>query len=571
VIGDVESRGDAPGLIGAEPQASSTAGGLGKPDSQTGSVSAQRWPFWLPLGVLIVGLVVTGALAWVSYGLYTKNEKRLLSLRVRQVGSVLAEAVPGIETPLASAAALADATNGDVPKFKRFVAPYVGAAPAHPFVSVSLWRVGAPQRGPIAVVGTAPALSASPGQAQAFFSRAAHRSTVSVVGLLGQPGPRLGYGFATPESTSRFAAYGESLLPGDRRSRLQSNSAFSDLDYALYLGASERPADLLVTSLSHPPIRGRQAKTMVPFGDTVLTLVVAPRHALAGTFPQRLPWIVVIVGVILSLGAAALTVRLTQRRRGAEELAGRLEGALSENQRLYADQRNIAQTLQHALVPDELPQIRGVETSARYEPGEQGLEVGGDWYDVIPLTGRRLLVVVGDVTGRGLRAAATMASLRYAIHAYAAQGDPPAAILTKLSKLLNVSVDGQLATVLCVMVDVDPGRVTVTSAGHLPPLLISGDHAQYVESEIGLPIGIENGVYYSSTTVSAGPEATLLAFTDGLVERRGESLDRGLARLREAAAGNHAALPELLSQLVTQVRHEPSEDDTAIVGLRWIS
>jgi serine phosphatase RsbU (regulator of sigma subunit) len=570
VIGDLQSRGDTAGFVAAEPHVTGAAtANAGKPTSQTASVRSQRWPFWLPLGVLIVGLVVTGALALVSYGLYTKNEKRLLSLRVRQVGSVLAGAMPGIQTPLASAAALADATNGDVQKFKHFVAPYVGVAPAHQFVSVSLWRVGAPQDGPIAVVGTPPALSASPARARAFFARAAHRSTVSVVGFLGQPAPRLGYGFATPESTSRFAAYGESLLPSDRRSRLQSNSAFSDLDYALYLGASERPADLLVTSLSHPPIRGRQAKTMVPFGDTVLTLVVAPRHALAGSFPQRLPWIVVIVGIVLSLGAAALTVRLIERRRGAEHLAERLEGALSENQRLYGEQRNIAQTLQHALVPDELPQIRGVETSARYEPGEQGLEVGGDWYDVIPLAGHRLLVVVGDVTGRGLQAAATMASLRYAIHAYAAQGDPPAAILTKLSKLLNVSVGGQLATVLCVMVDVDAGRVTVTSAGHLPPLLISGDQAQYVESEIGLPIGVENGVYYSSTTVSAAPDATLLAFTDGLVERRGESLDRGLARLREAAVGNHAALPELLSQLVTQLRYEPSEDDTAIVGLRW--
>ncbi len=339
----------------------------------------------------------------------------------------------------------------------------------------------------------------------------------------------------------RFAAYGERTLPANRRSRLQSNSAFSDLDYAIYLGDFERPSSLLVTSLDKLPIRGRQARERVPFGDTVLTLVVAPRQALAGSFPQRLPWIIAIAGVLLSVGAAALTVRLIQRRRSAEDLAGRLERAVVENQRLYAEQRSIAGTLQHALLPEELPQVPGAQVSARYEPGEQGMEIGGDWYDVIPLDDRRLLVVVGDVTGRGLRAAATMASLRYAIHAYAAQNDPPAVILTKLSKLLNVTTDGQLATVVCAMVDVAGRQVTVTNAGHLPPLVVSGDHGEYLASEVGLPIGVEDGASYQSTTVSVPRGATFLAFTDGLVERRGETLDRGLARLREAATGSPVA------------------------------
>src|SRR5206468_1305331 len=118
----------------------------------------------------------------------------------------------------------------------------------------------------------------------------------------------------------QFAAYAESALPRDRRSRLQSNAAFSDLDYALYLGSLERPGSLLVTSLSHLPIRGQRATLRVPFGDRVLTLVVAPRQPLAGTLPQRLPWIIAIVGVVLAVGAATLTLRLTQRRRAAEHL-----------------------------------------------------------------------------------------------------------------------------------------------------------------------------------------------------------------------------------------------------------
>jgi serine phosphatase RsbU (regulator of sigma subunit) len=274
---------------------------------------------------------------------------------------------------------------------------------------------------------------------------------------------------------------------------------------------------------------------------------------------------------LLSVGAGGLTVRLIQRRRSAEDLAGRLEHAVAENQRLYAEQRNIAHTLQHALLPDKLPTLQGAEASARFEPGERGVEIGGDWYDVIPLEDQRLLVVVGDVSGRGLRAATTMASLRYAIHAYAAQGDSPETILSKLSRILSVTSSGQLATILCALIDVRSRQVSVSSAGHLPPLMLSDGRGEYVNSEVGLPIGVDRDATYQTLTVTAPPGATFLGFTDGLVERRGEALDHGLARLRRAATTNHVALPDLLDHLVSEMRHGPAEDDTAIVGLRWMS
>jgi serine phosphatase RsbU (regulator of sigma subunit) len=535
----------------------------------TGSLRRPRWPYSLAIGVVLAGLLVTGALTWVSASTYRNNERRLLDLRVKELGSVLGSAAVNIQTPLASAAALADATNGDPRKFRHLVGPEVGTPPGHQFVSVSLWRLGAAARGPTVAVGTPPALAGSPSRIQAYFDGASRTKKVSIIGLLDRPQPRLGYALTTRGASRRYAVYGEGLLPADRRSRLQSNSAFSDLDYALFLGRSPLPRELLVTSLAKLPIRGRQAQEPIPFGDSVLTLVVSARRPLGGSFPQRLPWIIVIAGILLSLGAGALTVRLIQRRRGAEDLAGRLEGALEENQQLYAEQRNIAQTLQHALLPDELPDLAGAETSGRYEPGEQGMEIGGDWYDVIPAGDQRLLVVVGDVSGHGLAAAATMASLRYAIHAYAAQNDPPATILTKLSSLLTVTTSRQLATVLCALVDLESRKLTVTSAGHLPPLLISDGHGEYVGGEVGLPIGVENDVAYVSTTVAVPPAATFLAFTDGLVERRGEALDQGLARLRDAAVTDDLALPELLATIVAELRHGPAEDDTAIVGVRW--
>jgi serine phosphatase RsbU (regulator of sigma subunit) len=188
---------------------------------------------------------------------------------------------------------------------------------------------------------------------------------------------------------------------------------------------------------------------------------------------------------------------------------------------------------------------------------------------VIDLDGGRLLLVVGDVSGRGLRAATTMAELRYAIRAYAAQSDGPAEILTKISRLVNVQESGQLATVLCATVDMNDRQLSVTSAGHLPPLLLANGDSRYITAEVGLPIGVEAGTVYRSTTIAIPPEATFVAFTDGLVERRGESIDQGLDRLRTAATGHDVGLPELLGRLVSEMANGRSEDDIAIVGVRW--
>ena len=527
-----------------------------------------RWPFWLPVGVLLVGLIVTGVLVWISASTYSNNERRLLNLRVKDAGALIAGQLPTIQTPLASAAALADATDGNVAEFEQFIRSSVLNKR---FVSASLWRLGANETAPLAVVGSPPLLAASPARAQAFFANEARHSQLGVIGLLGPPQQaRLGYAFTSPGLTGRYVAYGESALPPNRHSKFQSTSSFTDLNYALYLGPLQRSTDLLVSDLKDLPLKGQTAMTSITFGSNSFTFVVNARHPLVGSFPERLPWLIGIVGVLLSIGAALLTLRLIQRRTHAEELADSLERVAEENRKLYSEQRTIAQTLQHALLPEALPKIRGVETGARYEAGVEGVDIGGDWYDLIALDDHRLLLVVGDVSGRGVRAAATMASLRYAIHAYAAQNDPPATILTKLSKLVNVGATGQLATILCALVDVEAHELTVTSAGHLPPLLISDGKGTFINGAVGVPIGVNTGATYTSTAVSTPRAATLLAFTDGLVERRGESIDTGLERLQHAATANHCDLDDLLSRLLEELRHDGGDDDTAIAGLRWM-
>jgi serine phosphatase RsbU (regulator of sigma subunit) len=515
----------------------------------------------------LLGLAVTAAFALTSLVLYDHNESHLLRLRARQVGSVLTATVPAIQTTLASAAALADATGGNAQKFRQFMAPYVG--PGRQFASASLWRLGASKPAPTVVVGTRPVLASLPRQARALFRRAGRSRLLNITGILGAAHPSVGFEFATPGVKHGFAVYAENPLPKNRRSALAGNSAFSDLNYALYLGRSRAAKSLLVTSLHRFPIKGRQASTVVPFGDSAFMLVVTPRGPLGGTFFERLPWIVVIVGVLISLAAAALTDRLARRRQYAEQLSGVLDRVAAENHQLYTEQRGIAQTLQHALLPDALPTVGGLRVSALYVPASSGIDVGGDWYDFVAADDRKALLVIGDVSGHGLHAATTMALLRHATLAYAAEERRPASVLNRLSDFVNSGDHDYFATVLCAWIDADTHQITIASAGHMAPLLIDRQGSHYLELAANVPIGVPRNTDYQEITVSVAPNSTLVAFTDGLVERRGEVLDTGLARLRDAAAGRQLELDDLVAMLARDVASAEHQDDTAIVVIQW--
>jgi serine phosphatase RsbU (regulator of sigma subunit) len=535
------------------------------PSSTSDSIWRRR-PLPVTVAALVLGLAVTAAFAVISLALYNQNEDRLLRLRAHEVGSVLTAVVPTLQTPLASGAELADATAGNAQKFRAFIAPYVG--PGRQFISASLWRLGTSTPTPTVVVGRTPTLASLPAKARAFFAHAEHSSLLNVTGVLGSRTPSIGYAFSTPGLAHGFAVYTETPIPQDRRSKLAGNSAFSDLNYALYLGRSRSPGNLLVTNLHHFPISGRQKSVTVRFGDSAFTLVVTPRGPLSGTFFADLPWLIVLVGVLISIAAALMTERLAQRRRHAEELSAVLDRVAAENHRLFTEQRSIAQTLQHALLP-ELPQVAGLQVSARYVPAAAGLDVGGDWYDVTATDEGRVLLVIGDISGHGLPAATTMAALRYATLAYATERPSPASVLSKLSDFVNRSPHDYFATVMCALIDVRGRTLTLASAGHMAPLLIEDGQARFVEFDGDVPIGVPRASPYREKTVTVSPQTTLVAFTDGLVERRGEILDTGLERLRAAASGHQASLGALLAKLVHDLAFEDHTDDTAILGIRW--
>jgi len=512
-------------------------------------------------------VVATGVLLTVVLGVAVvtardNNEERLLRQRTRETAAVLTAALPGIQTPLASSVEVVEESAGaDQQAFLRLLTPLVEAG--QPYVSASLWRTDSEGLQPLLVIGDAPMLaSRPPAEIQAFLERSTAATGLAVIGLLEGDNPRLGYAFASTREASEFVAYAEATLPANRTSVVPSNSAFAGLHFAVYLGDHEDPTQLLTASTPDLPLSGALASERVAFGDTSLLLVMTPDGALGGALLKMLPWLVVAFGLVTTFGSATLIEWLLRRRDDAVRLS-------EENARLYANQRSVAQTLQHSLLPDRVPDVAGLELAFRYLPGVGGVDIGGDWYDVIPLDDDRLMFVVGDVSGRGLHAGTVMASLRYSIRAFASQGDMPATVLAKLTRLLDVAHDRHFATVLCVVVDIAGRTITVANAGHPNPIMILGDAIHPVETKVGVPIGVTRDATYETVTEAIPPQATLLAFTDGLFERRGESVDDGLERLRESARSTTGSLDELLTRIVDAQMHGSSDDDTAILGLRW--
>ena len=228
--------------------------------------------------------------------------------------------------------------------------------------------------------------------------------------------------------------------------------------------------------------------------------------------------------------------------------------------------RVAVEALQRSLVPTALPVIPGVEMAARYIAGTGA--VGGDWYDVFPLPSGELGVVIGDVAGSGLAAAVIMGRMRSALRAYALETRDPAEVLARLDrKILHFEPDA-LATVLYAVIDPAVDRMHVASAGHFAPVLACpGQPAELADVTAGMLIGILAGAQRPVSTVKIPPGALLCFYTDGLVERPGEVIDDGLARLRQVIA---ADLPDRVCSAVmgALVGSEPARDDIALLMIR---
>jgi integral membrane sensor domain MASE1/anti-sigma regulatory factor (Ser/Thr protein kinase) len=245
-----------------------------------------------------------------------------------------------------------------------------------------------------------------------------------------------------------------------------------------------------------------------------------------------------------------------------------LAAAVSQRADIAAVQRDAVETLQRSLLPERLCEVPGLELAARYIPANDQVELGGDWYDVISLNDGRYGVVIGDVAGHGILAAAIMGKIRTALRAFASDGSSPGTALERLNALLGDLQEGATATVWYGQYDPSSHLLVFTNAGHVPPLVVDAHGGQYLEDVHGPPVGVLDRMHFGESYYALEPGTTLFLYTDGLVERRRSGLDDGLARLRASVPSNEADLEQTCDAIVHAVAAGSSDDDIAMLAVR---
>lgn len=309
--------------------------------------------------------------------------------------------------------------------------------------------------------------------------------------------------------------------------------------------------DDMYDELIHDPARAEAARAL-----GLHTMIVVPLSARG----------VVLGTLLLGRGEGRPAFDADDLALGTE--LGARAAVSVDNARLYHRQRETAVMLQRSLLPQNLPVLPGISVAHRYLPGSSLTEVGGDWYDVIPLSGGRIGLVVGDVMGHGVHAAAVMGQLRTAVRTLAGLELPPAEVLGHLDDIV-VGL-GELHYATCVYVVYDPVARTCefASAGHMPPVLVTPHgRPRVIGNPAGTILGV-GGLPFEQAEFMVEAGSTLLLYSDGLVETRDRSLDVGIDLLCEAATKQRADLEDTADAIIADVHEEPGFDDVALLVAR---
>ena len=234
-------------------------------------------------------------------------------------------------------------------------------------------------------------------------------------------------------------------------------------------------------------------------------------------------------------------------------------------------QKTTSELLQRSLMPESIPELTNLAMGAYYEPGGSGVDVGGDWYDVMPLADGRVVVALGDVMGKGVPAAIVMGQVRSAMRAYALIDPAPSVVLGRLDTLVSsLGVPEQIVTVIYGVIDADRRCMQMAVAGHPPPVLAPpSEEPRVLDVSTGPPLGISAGPW-DETEIELSPDTPLLFFSDGLVETRGIELDDGIEMLRQhiGKLEHRRRNPrELCARLAEQMRRSDSDDDVTMLAL----
>jgi len=251
----------------------------------------------------------------------------------------------------------------------------------------------------------------------------------------------------------------------------------------------------------------------------------------------------------------------------AEDLASRAALAI-DNSILYRREHEAAITLQRELLPAKLPELEGIELAAFYDPAGMGLEVGGDWYEVVELAGGGVALTIGDVAGRGVRAASVMGRARTAMRASVLDGRLPEQAVMRVDRMIRGADPPEMLTLFHIHCEGHSGKAEYVRAGHLPAMLKrpSGEVEQLSGSGTP-PLGILEGVEFRPHPIEIEPGSLLLLYTDGLIERRGEDLTTSLARLQDAVEKGPDDAESALRWLREEFRADEGPDDVAMLAM----
>jgi Stage II sporulation protein E (SpoIIE) len=517
----------------------------------------------LPAVVLIVALAVFFGLAAACRVLYNQTENRLLRQRTSEAGAAIQISVNQIRSPLDAAAKLAAATGGDTSSFEKILAPYVGTDKT--FTSAALFKIGSTTS--IAQVGIPFVLPVDGPNSATSMLADATKSPFAVVDLLGGDKRRLGYAVADAVTQPQFVVYGERTLSVDPNVRRRTDEPFAQLDYAIYLGTTPSTDHLLGASLRDLPIRGRNSAQGFAFGNTQLLLVMTPIGHLSGNLFANLWWIVALGGIVVSVAFALLTRGLLQRRDTALGLA-------ADNERLYDEQRHIAETLQLGLLPQHLVAPEGVSVAARYWPAGSANLIGGDFYDLFAADGNRWGLAIGDVCGKGIEAAALTGLARHTLRAAARHPGTPVDVLRAVHQAMRDHRPATFCTACFAYIYPTDGasfRVELSLGGHPQPLLHHRSGAVESVGALGMLLGMMEPTL-STTVLELEPGETLVFYTDGLTDAPAEEAvsEEELATLLTLEGDRPIEeLADSIRALKRGRRPQGSGDDTALLIVRF--
>jgi serine phosphatase RsbU (regulator of sigma subunit) len=514
----------------------------------------------LPAGALVALLLLSMGVALVTRAVESDQDNRLLVQRTNEVSLVLGTSISSLESTLTGLGHVA--RDGGTGLFIKEATEDVAAGPGE--LTFALLR---PVHGSyVVVVEAGHGLSVAdiaPGPVATVLAAAQRGGDLVATPVLGSgPDRLLGFALGGRSVPEGMVLYRQSALGPVKAPREAGTAPFYGLNVVLYDDSRPVPAQVVVTTTKELPLAGRVRYLAFPVGATQWLLAVSSAQPLVGTVAAWAPWIALVVGVAASALIAATLEQVVRRRDAAVAL--------------YRSEHRVAETLQHRLLPT-LATVPGLDVASRYVAASDSQQVGGDWFDVFDLGGGRTAVVIGDVMGHDIEAAAAMAQVRAALRAYALENDEPAPVLERLAHLVDAfDVTGLVTVIYGVLgppTTQGSRQFRWANAGHLPPLArLAEGQVHELGAGRSRVIGAPGSEPRSQGQALLAAGSSLVLYTDGLVERPGtalsdsiEQLRYSLQHLRPGTSADELCEAVLIARPIDQTR-----DDIAMVVIRLL-